>query len=123
MAKQNEPQAGAAIERLITQFRASFDHTVPLQIIHAFVIVARNEGKSLTELAERLGANMSTASRHLLDLGERNRRREPGYGLVEAKADPMNLRQKQYTLTPKGKFVWNNICAQLELFENVDLPR
>src|SRR3546814_14747877 len=68
-----------------------------------FVDVALNEGKSLGELAELVGSNASTVSRHLRDLGERNRRMEPGYGLVDRRVDPMELRKNSYFLTPKGK--------------------
>src|SRR3546814_8246995 len=72
-------------------------------LFRSFVDVALNEGKSLGELAELVGSNASTVSRHLLDLGERNRRMEPGYGLVDRRVDPMELRKNSYFLTPKGK--------------------
>src|SRR3546814_10232505 len=82
---------------------AAIGPTIPTQLVQTFVDVALNEGKSLGELAELVGSNASTVSRHLLDLGERNRRMEPGYGLVDRRVDPMELRKNSYFLTPKGK--------------------
>ena len=41
-------------------------------------------------------------TRHMLDLGELNRRHEEGLGLVYTKPNLMNRRQHQVFLTPKG---------------------
>lgn len=79
------------------------DQTMSMQLAYTFVIVAVHEGISVTEVADMAGFKLSTASRHLLDLGERNRKKEVGYGLVEATVDPNELRRKTFTLTPKGK--------------------
>lgn len=93
------------LERALRQVRTAIDPTVPTQLVQAFLAVALNEGQTLTELAEHLGTNISTASRQLLDLGERNRKMEPGYNLVDRKVDPMNLRVNRYSLTPKGRLL------------------
>lgn len=93
------------LERVLRQVRTSIEPTVPTQLVQAFLAVSLNEGQSLGELAERLGTSISTASRQLLDLGERNRKKEPGYGLVDRKIDPMNLRVNRYTLSPKGRLL------------------
>lgn len=111
---KNDDTAMRKFDRALTQVRTSIDATVPTQLVQAFVTVGLNEGKTLSELADMLGANLSTASRHLLDLGERNRKKEPGYGLVESRQDPMNLRQKHYTLTPKGKLLFRSIQQIME---------
>lgn len=91
--------------RGLRQARTAIDTLIPTQQLQAFIEVATNEGLTLTELADRLGTNVSTASRQLLDLGERNRKMEPGYGLVHRETDPMNLRVNRYTLTPKGRLL------------------
>jgi DNA-binding MarR family transcriptional regulator len=96
-------------DRCITALQASTDQTIPSQMMRAFIAVCEHEGKSMSELADIVGANVSTMSRHLLDLGPRNRKMEPGYGLVEARTDPMNLRVKNFFLTPKGKLALRNI--------------
>ena len=80
-----------------------FDPGMPLGKLEAFLLVVLHEGKSLRELCEISGQPQSTLSRHLLDLGQRNRHMEPGLGLIEGKIDPYELRKKQYLLTPKGR--------------------
>ena len=46
---------------------------------------------------------MATMSTNLLDIGDRNRHMEEGFGLVTARNNPMNLREKEYFLTDKGR--------------------
>ena len=93
------------LDRALRQVRTSIDPLVPTQLVQAFLAVALHEGMTLTDIAEKLDTNMSTASRQLLDLGERNRKLEPGYQLVDRNVDAMNLRINRYTLTPKGKLL------------------
>jgi len=100
--------------RALQAARSSIDPTASSQLIQAFVAVAMNEGKTTTEISHILGTNLSTASRQLLDLGDRNRKMEPGYGLVDRRTDPMNLRSNNYFLTPRGKLVAEQIAAALE---------
>ena len=101
-------------ERAVGQVRTSIDPLVPTQLVQAFLTVAMEEGMTLTEISERLGTNLSTASRQLLDLGERNRKMEPGYMLVNRIVDPNNLRVNRYTLTPKGKLLVNQLVDIME---------
>lgn len=54
------------------------------------------------EYARTAGANPAVMTRHMLDLGEMNRRHEPGLNLVYTKPNPLNRRQHQVFLTPKG---------------------
>lgn len=110
----NEMKAAVKIDRLLSQFRSSIDPNIPAQMLQTFMAVAMNEGKSLTEIADIVSANLSTASRHLLELGDRNRRMEPGYGLVARTPDPMNLRQNSYSLTPKGRLLLTSIIKIME---------
>ncbi len=99
------------LERAMRQVRTSIDPLVPTQVVQAFLAVAANEGKTLTELAEILGTNISTASRQMLDLGERNRKMEPGYQLIDRQIDPMNLRTNRYTLTTKGRLLIKELAS------------
>lgn len=68
----------------------------------SFLIVAMFEGRSLREYADMLDCSHSTMSRHLLDLGDMNRKREPGMQLIEQYPDPTDRRKNIYRLTPKG---------------------
>ncbi|MFC3214603.1 helix-turn-helix domain-containing protein [Novosphingobium panipatense] len=101
----------AKADRLNRLWRTAIDPLVPTQVVEAFLKVAQNEGVTLTELADKLGTNVSTASRQLLDLGERNRKREPGYQLVTREPDPMNLRTNRYSLTPKGRLLAQEVVS------------
>jgi DNA-binding MarR family transcriptional regulator len=76
---------------------------VPLAVLEAFLLACLYEGASLKDLCDLSGQAQSTLSRHLLDLGERNRKREPGLKLVAWRHPPEELRRKEYYLTPKGK--------------------
>lgn len=88
--------------------------TMPLQLAQTFVLVMLNEGTSLVELCRITGFAQSTMSRHLLDLGMKNRMGEPGHGLVEGKIDPHELRRKMFTLTPKGRALARTILAHVK---------
>lgn len=97
----------------IEAFRA-IRPTMPLQYVVAFLLVAMDEGLGVSEYAERAGVSMSVMSRHLLDIGERNRHMEEGFGLVTARQNPMELRKNEVFLTSKGKAVLRQIIRQLE---------
>ena len=94
-------------------FRA-LRQTMPLQYIVSFLLVALDEGRSVNEYAERACVGTSVMSRHLLDIGERNRNKEEGFGLVTQRADPMELRKHQMMLTPKGRAVAHQIARHLK---------
>lgn len=114
MTDEEDIKAAQRLNRALRRARMAIDPNVPSQMLQAFLEVGLNEGKTLSELAEGLGTNLSTASRQLLDLGERNRKLEAGYGLVERKQDPMNLRVNRYCLTPKGKLLMKELTATMK---------
>ena len=79
--------------------------TMSVQVAHTFLLVAQRQGESLTDLSKGSGFPLSTVSRNLLDLGARNRKREPGLGLVMTTVDDFELRKKKVSLTPKGQML------------------
>lgn len=97
----------------IEAFRA-IRPTMPLQYVVAFLLVAMEEGLGVSEYAERAGVSMSVMSRHLLDIGERNRHMEEGFGLVTARQNPLELRRNEVFLTNKGRALLRQIIRQLE---------
>lgn len=104
----DEQRRGNKAAMLFQAFR-QVDQTMPMQLAYTFLLVALHDGISVTEVADLAGFRLATASRHLLDLGERNRKKEPGLGLVKSEVDPDELRRKIYTLTPKGRNLYNTI--------------
>jgi hypothetical protein len=51
-------------------------------------------------------------SRHLLDIGERNRHMDHGFGLVTSRSNPFELRKHEFTLTDKGRALLHEIARQ-----------
>lgn len=92
---------------------AELRQTMPLQYVRAFLLVALDEGRGVGEYAEKAGVSMTVMSRHLLDIGDRNRHKEEGFGLVTQRPDPMELRKHQAMLTPKGKALAHKIIRAL----------
>ena len=99
---------------LFQAFR-TLDDTMPLQIAYTVILCAIHEGESIGDIAKRAGFAGSTTSRHILDLGEYDRKKQPGYKLVETRLDPMELRRKTVHLTPKGRNLLNQIISTMRL--------
>jgi DNA-binding MarR family transcriptional regulator len=97
-----------ALRHILSYFQ-EHEPQIPASMIDAFLIVAMNEGCSLRDAVAMSGKPQSTISRHLLDLGERNRKKEPGLGLVAWRIAPDELRRKEFYLTPKGRALLRRI--------------
>ncbi len=99
---------------LFQTFR-QLDSTMPLQLAYTFILCATYEGESVGDIARRAGFAISTTSRHILDLGEYDRLKKPGYQLVETRIDPLELRRKTVHLTPKGRNLLNQIINTMRI--------
>jgi DNA-binding MarR family transcriptional regulator len=88
--------------------------TMPVQYITAFLLVAEEEGLGVGDYAKRANVSMSVMSRHLLDIGERDRYGDPGFGWVSFRINPMELRKKEYFLTDRGRSLVHKMKRQLE---------
>jgi DNA-binding MarR family transcriptional regulator len=97
-------------DRACSAIRSGISESVPVQLFHTLILVARNEGKGVVELADMAGASKATMSRHLLDLSDKLRNGDEGYGLLARTQDPKNLRQVFYSVTPKGKLLLNTLA-------------
>tara|TARA_R100000742_G_C4256296_1_gene74167 strand:- start:271 stop:618 length:348 start_codon:yes stop_codon:yes gene_type:complete len=100
------------IERIFATLRL-VRPDMTLQLAQQFILVALNEGTSLGELAGKSGWVLATASRQLLDLGDRDRHGREGLKLVNSVRDKDNLKKNVYTLSPKGKQVINQLVGIL----------
>ncbi len=78
---------------------------MPLQYVTSFLLVAEEEGLGVTEYAARAGVSQSVMSRHLLDIGDRDRHMNEGFGLVYKRQDPLELRRFRVFLTDKGRVI------------------
>ena len=82
------------------------DATSPVistQALRAFLAVAREEGRTMDEIATAIGGKRSTVSRQLLDLAASDRNGNPGYGLIEVLPHPLIPCANSYFLTAKGR--------------------
>lgn len=105
--------------RSVLQMIEGYAPQLSVQQFTSFLTVAMYPGRSLRSLAEMASVPQSTMSRHMLDLGLYRRTRKsgpdgkpgraPGIGLIDATTPPDNLRERHYTLTPKGRAVLNVI--------------
>jgi DNA-binding MarR family transcriptional regulator len=87
--------------------------TLSIQAIRAFLLVAMEEGMGVSEYANKAGIRQSVMSRHLLDIGPRDRYMEAGLDLVDQRPDPMELRKHQVRMTPKGRALANRLARML----------
>jgi hypothetical protein len=92
---------------------------MPVQQASAIILVALNEGSSMKELTELAGVKQSTMSRHLIDLGRRNRRMEQGYQVIECRQDDFDMRKNRYNLTPKGHTVVNKLLDTVKNYADI----
>jgi hypothetical protein len=109
---EEEKARMAALMGALEPFRA-IRGTMPMQYIVAFLLVAMEEGHGTSEYARRAGVSQSVMSRHLLDIGDRNRHMQEGFGLVTQRQDPLNLSRHQNMLTPKGRAIAHQIVRAL----------
>jgi DNA-binding MarR family transcriptional regulator len=86
---------------LIEAFRA-IRRTMPLQHVYAFLLIALEQGRSVSEYAKRAGTTQAVMTRILFALSSRGRRRQPGYRLVQQMVDPQDARRTQAFLTVRG---------------------
>jgi DNA-binding MarR family transcriptional regulator len=91
--------------------------TMTLQQLVSFLLVAKDEGKLVTDYARTAGLAQGVMTRNLFDLGEFNRRREPGLGLVEQRNSLEDRRAHLTHLTRKGRTVVGLYRRALEAFK------
>ena len=87
---------------------------MPLQYVIAYLLVAMDEGKSVTDYADIAEVPLTVMTRHLLDIGDRNRARENGFGLVTQDRDAHDLRRRRARGTPQGKALMHEIKQALK---------
>lgn len=73
----------------------------------SFLMIAQGEtpegGISVTDLSNKGGFALSSASRYVQSLGKMDRHRRPGFEIVSDEVDPMERRKKILRCTPKGR--------------------
>ena len=91
------------------------DHPqLPMSYVTAALLIALDEGLGASEYADKLGVSVSVMTRNILDIGERNRQRGDGLGLVTQERDLLDLRKHRSRLTPRGKKLMHDILDALK---------
>jgi hypothetical protein len=98
----------------LKNFKAFPSKHLPLGYVITFLEVCVDEGKGVMEYAERAEVPPTVMTRHLLDIGDRNRAREEGFGLITQERDKFDLRRHHARVTPKGKALMHRMMQALK---------
>lgn len=93
------------MERVIDLFRA-MDNVLPSQVISVFLVVARSrEPLETRHLPNLTGLTQSSVNRALTYLRHTHwsDKKKPGLNLITQKVHPLDARQREASLTPKGR--------------------
>jgi DNA-binding MarR family transcriptional regulator len=107
-------QAAKALRLALEPFVA-LNPTIPASYIVSFLAVAEKEGRPVNEYATELGVYKAVMTRHLLDLGERDRRGEEGMNVIEQRRDKQDLRINRSFISEKGAALLSKVRRAWEL--------
>jgi DNA-binding MarR family transcriptional regulator len=112
---ENERDAARAALLMLKPFR-DLSPTMPLSYAVAFLAVAAEEGQGVAEYAGQLEISPAVMTRNLLDIGDRNRNKEPGLGLITQERDFEDLRRHNARVTPAGRSLIHTIMTTLKIY-------
>ena len=98
----NERQAVAQALFLVLEPFVKESPNMALQNFLSFLRVASAEGKGVTEYADAAQVYKTVMTRHLLDLGDRDRHGGDGLGYIQQVRDRQDLRVNRAWITHKG---------------------
>jgi hypothetical protein len=107
-------QAAKALRLALEPFVA-MNPTIPASYIISFLTVAENEGQPVSEYAREVGVYKAVMTRHLLDLGERDRRGAEGMNVIEQRRDRVDLRINRTFINDKGATLLSKVRRALEV--------
>jgi DNA-binding MarR family transcriptional regulator len=113
MTSKLTPEMRASVNAALETLQAfrEVDPEMPIGAARSFLLIATEQGLSVTDLKARGGNALSSASRYHRYLGDADRRGRPGMGLVKASQSHEDTRRKALRLTPKGR----RLMGQLEV--------
>jgi DNA-binding MarR family transcriptional regulator len=89
--------------------------TITLGNFMTFLRVASSEGKGVTEYADDAQVYKTVMTRHLLDLGDRDRHGGDGLGYIQQVRDRADMRVNRAWITHKGAAFLDNAYKALSL--------
>jgi DNA-binding MarR family transcriptional regulator len=105
-------QAARALRMALEPFIA-LNPTIPASYIVSFLAVAEKEGRPVSEYANDIGLFKAVMTRHLLDLGERDRHGGEGMGVIEQRRDKQDLRINRTFINEKGATLLSKVRRAL----------
>ena len=103
MAAQKAFRTLLSLDRALRFARSRISPDITAQRLLILIAVHFHQGLSQRELLAHLESVSITAlSRNIADLSKLTTKKSPGPGLIELRADPLNLRIKRVFLTKKG---------------------
>jgi hypothetical protein len=94
-------QAAKALKLALEPFIEA-NPTIPASYIVSFLAVAEKEGLPVNEYAKEVGVYKAVMTRHLLDLGVRDRRGSEGMNFIEQRRDTKDFRINRSFISEKG---------------------
>jgi DNA-binding MarR family transcriptional regulator len=107
-------QAAKALRLALEPFVA-LNPNIPASYIVSFLAVAEKEGRPVGEYANEVGLFKAVMTRHLLDLGERDRHGGEGLNIIEQKRDRQDLRINRTFISEKGAALLSKVRRAWEV--------
>jgi hypothetical protein len=107
-------QAAKALRLALEPFVA-MNPTMPASYIVSFLAVAEKEGLPVNEYAKEAGVYKAVMTRHLLDLGHRDRKGEEGMNIIEQRRDTKDLRINRSFVSEKGATLLSKVRRAWEV--------
>jgi DNA-binding MarR family transcriptional regulator len=111
----DEVRQAATTLRLALEPFLEANPTMPLSYVITFLAVAEKEGRPVNEYAGEVGCYKAVMTRHLLDLGERDRRGGEGMDVIEQRRDKKDLRVNRTFINEKGAALMAKVRRAWEL--------
>lgn len=111
----DETRRAAKALRLALEPFIKENPTIPASYIVSFLAVAEKEGLPVSEYAKEVGVYKAVMTRHLLDLGARDRRGNDGMHLIEQRRDKKDLRVNRSFVSEKGAALLSRVRRAWEI--------
>lgn len=111
----DEARQAAKALRLALEPFVELSPTIPASYIVSFLAVAEKEGRPVSEYANEVGIYKAVMTRHLLDLGERDRKGGEGMNVIEQRRDRQDLRINRSFINEKGAALLSKVRRAWEV--------
>jgi hypothetical protein len=111
----DDVRAAATAMRLALEPFVELNPTVPASYLITLLAVAEKEGKPVNEYARDVGLIKAVCTRHLLDLGNRDRRGNPGMELIDQHRDWKDRRIQRSYISVRGAAILGKMKRAMEL--------